>query len=64
MAQLDRLSLEYPAWCVMKLRDHFNHPDRKIAHKHLRRLVRKMGIMAIYRRPNLLRRDRKLSVYT
>jgi len=45
------LCLEYPTWGVMKLRDHFNHADRKIAPKHLRRLLRKMGIMAIYRNP-------------
>ena len=53
MIELDRLCLEYPTWGVMKLRDHFNHADRKIAPKHLRRLIRKMGIMAIYRKPNL-----------
>ena len=31
--------------------------------KHLRRLLRKMGIMAIYRKPNLSRRNREHSVY-
>ena len=57
MAELNRLCLEYPTWGVMKLRDHFNHADRKIAPRYLRRLLRKMGIMAIYRKPNLSRRN-------
>ena len=63
MVELDRLCLEYPTWGVMKLRDHFNHADRKIAPKHLRRLLRKLGIIAIYRKPNLSRKNREHSVY-
>ena len=54
--------LEYPAWGVMKLRDHFNHADSKIAARHHRRLLRKMGIMAIYRKPNLSMRNTEHSV--
>jgi len=63
MVELDRLCLEYPKCGVMKLRDHFNHADRKIAPKHLRRFLRKMGIMAIYRKSNLSRRNTEHSVY-
>jgi|APCry1669189241_1035207.scaffolds.fasta_scaffold133116_1 putative transposase len=29
MVELHRLCLEYPAWGVTKLRDHFNYADHK-----------------------------------
>ena len=45
MVELDHLCLEYLTRGIMKLRDHFNHADRKITPKNLRRLLRKMGIM-------------------
>ena len=63
MVELDRLCLEDPTWGVMKLRDHFNHAYSKIAARHHRSLLRKMGIMAIYRKPNLSRRNTEHSVY-
>ena len=63
MVELDCLCLEYPTWGVMKMRDHFNHADRKITPKHLKRLRRKMSSMAVYRKPNLSNANREHRVY-
>jgi putative transposase len=52
MRQIDELHLEYPFAGSRMLRDLFGHQGLLIGRRHLRTLMRRMGIEAIYRRPN------------
>jgi putative transposase len=52
MRQIDELHLNYPFAGSRMLRDLLSHQGLEIGRRHLRTLMRRMGIEAIYRRPN------------
>jgi putative transposase len=56
MRRIDELHLELPFAGSRLLRDLLNQEGHRIGRKHVRTLMRKMGISAIYRRANTSRR--------
>ena len=52
MRQIDELHLNYPFAGSRMLRDLLSHQGLEIGRRHLRTRMRRMGIEAIYRRPN------------
>jgi putative transposase len=52
MRHIDELHLNYPFAGSRMLRDLLSHQGLEIGRRHLRTLMRRMGIEAIYRRPN------------
>jgi len=52
MRQLDELHVNYPFAGSRMLRDLLGHQGLEIGRRHIRTLMRRMGIEAIYRRPN------------
>ena len=52
MRQIDELHLNYPFAGSRMLRDLLSHQGLEVGRRHLRTLMRRMGIEAIYRRPN------------
>jgi putative transposase len=52
MRQIDELHLNYPFAGSRMLRDLLGHQGLEVGRRHLRTLMRGMGIEAIYRRPN------------
>ena len=52
MRQIDELHLNYSFAGSRMLRDLLSHQGLEIGRRHLRTLMRRMGIEAIYRRPN------------
>ena len=57
MRQLDELHMTYPAWGYRKLTAYLrNNGVPGLNGKRVRRLLRKMGIAALYPKPNLSRR--------
>ncbi len=52
MARIDRLHLDHPFAGSRMLRDMLNAEGVEIGREHVRTLMKKMGIEALYRRPN------------
>jgi putative transposase len=52
MRRLDRLHLEYPFAGSRMLRDLLNDEGHQVGRGHVRTLMQRMGIEALYRRPN------------
>ena len=52
MRQIDELHLNYPFAGSRMLRDLLSHQGLEVGRRHIRTLMRRMGIEAIYRRPN------------
>jgi putative transposase len=52
MRRLDELHLEHPFMGARMLRDMLNREGVKIGRRHVGTLMKRMGIEAIYRRPN------------
>ena len=52
MRRLDELHLDYPFAGSRMLRDFLNREGVSIGRRHVTRLMKRMGISAIYRRPN------------
>jgi putative transposase len=52
MRKIDELHLEYPFAGSRMLRDLLAHQGLEVGRRHVRTLMRRMGIEAIYRRPN------------
>ncbi len=52
MRQIDELHLNYPFAGSRMLRDMLSHRGLEVGRRHVRTLMRRMGIEAIYRRPN------------
>lgn len=63
MRRIDELHLEYPFAGSRMLRDMLNREGRKVGRKHISTLMKRMGIEALYRRPNTSKRHRKHPVY-
>jgi putative transposase len=55
MRQVDELHLNYPFNGSRMLRDLPSHQGLEVGRRHLSTLMRRMGIEAIYRRPNTSR---------
>jgi putative transposase len=55
MRQVDELHLNYPFAGSRMLRDLLGHQGLEVGRRHLRTLMRRIGIEAIYRRPNTSR---------
>ena len=52
MRQIDELHMNYPFAGSRMLRDLLGHQGLEVGRRHIRTLMRRMGIEAIYRRPN------------
>ncbi len=56
MRRIDELHLEYPFAGTRMLRDLLTQQGGRVGRKHVATLMRRMGIEALYRKPNLSRR--------
>jgi putative transposase len=63
MRRIDELHLEYPFAGSRMLRDMLRSDGRQIGRKHVRTLMKTMGIEALYRKPNTSRRHAAHPVY-
>jgi len=64
MRRIDELYLKHPYYGVKRMTAQIKHETGELINeKRVRRLMRKMGIEAIYRKPNLSRRDKQHKVY-
>ena len=63
MRQIDELHLELPFAGSRMLRDLLNDKGAAVGRKHVATLMRRMGIEAIYRKPNTSRRHPKHKIY-
>jgi len=63
MRCIDELHLEYPFAGARLLRDILNREGHKIGRKHVATLMSRMGIEAIYRKPNTSKRHPAHAVY-
>ncbi|WP_417068864.1 IS3 family transposase [Niveibacterium terrae] len=63
MRRIDELHLEHPFAGSRMLRDLLVQEGTRVGRRHVRTLMRRMGIEAIYRRPNTSRRDGKAGVF-
>jgi putative transposase len=63
MRRMDELHLEHPWMGSRKLRDTLLREGHQVARRHVTTLMRKMGIEALYRKPNTSRRHPSHKVY-
>lgn len=63
MRRMDALHLEHPFAGSRMLRDMLRLEGHKIGRKHVSALMKKMGIEALYRKPNLSRRHAAHPIY-
>ena len=63
MNRIDELHLDHPSWGSRKLRDRLNLEGYNVNRKRIQRLMRVMGILAIYPKKKLSQRDAKHEVF-
>jgi len=63
MRRIDELHLNYPFAGSRMLRDMLKQAGYKIGRRHVRTLMRRMGIEALYRKPNTSRKHEKNKIY-
>lgn len=64
MRRIDELYIKHPYYGVKRMTAQLKQETGELINeKRVRRLMRKMGIEAIYRKPNLSRRDKQHKVY-
>ena len=63
MKEIDRLHLDYPFAGARMLRDMLNRQGHAIGRKHVATLMRKMGIEALYRKPNTSKKHPQHTVF-
>lgn len=63
MRRIDELHLELPFAGSRMLRDLLRHDDHTVGRKRVQTLMKKMGIEAIYRKPNTSQRHAKHAIY-
>ncbi len=63
MRRIDELHLQYPFAGSRMLRGLLKQAGHTVGRRHVRTLMRKMGIDALYRKPNTSRRHEKSQVY-
>jgi putative transposase len=59
----DELFLNQPTYGVLQTQDYLKAQGLKVNHKRIRRLLRKMGIMAIYPKKNLSKLGQTKYIY-
>jgi len=63
MRRIDELHLEHPFAGARMLRDLLRQEGRRVGRKHVATLMARMGIEALYRKPNTSRRQPQHAVY-
>ena len=63
MRRIDKVHLQYPFAGSRMLRDMLKQLGYRIGRRHVRTLMRKMGIDALYRKPNTSRRHNKNPIH-
>ena len=63
MRRIDELHLEYPFAGSRMLRDMLRQEGTAVGRRHVRTLMRKMGVEALYRKPNTSRRNGRAGVF-
>jgi len=63
MRRIDELHLEHPFAGARMLRDLLRQEGRRVGRRHVATLMRRMGIAALYRKPNTSRRQPQHAVY-
>jgi putative transposase len=63
MRRLDELHLEHPFAGARMLRDMLRHEGTEVGRRHVSTLMRRMGIEALYRKPNTTKRHPAHAVY-
>lgn len=63
MRRIDELHVEHPFAGARMLRDLLRQEGFEVGRKHVTALMRKMGIEALYRRPNTSRRHPEHPIY-
>jgi putative transposase len=63
MRRIDELHLEHPFAGARMLRDFLWQEGINVGRKHIGTLMRKMGIEALYRKPNLSRKNARHKIY-
>lgn len=63
MRRIDQLHLDYPFAGARMLRDLLRREGHLVGRKHVRTLMRRMGIEALYRKPNTSRRAAGQQIY-
>ena len=63
MRRIDELHLEYPFAGSRMLRDMLGQEGTHVGRRHVRTLMRKMGVEALYRKPNTSRRNGRAGVF-
>jgi len=63
MRRIDELHLELPFYGARRLRDQLNREGVVVGRKHVATLMRRMGIEALYRKPNTSKRHPAHRVY-
>ena len=63
MKRIDRLHLEFPFAGARMLRDLLNQEGFKVGRKHVRTLMRKMGVEALYCKPRTTKRNPAHRIY-
>lgn len=63
MRCIDELYTEMPYYGVRRMTEHLNNEGYPVNHKRIRRLMRVMGIEAVYSKPNSSRRNPRHPVY-
>jgi len=63
MRRIDELHLQYPFAGSRMMRDFLKQDGYNVGRRHVRTLMRKMGIDVLYRKPNTSRRNRRSLIY-
>lgn len=63
MRAIDESHLKHPFYGSRRMRDALNDLGHDVGRDHARTLMRKMGIEALYRRPNLSKANQAHKVY-
>lgn len=63
MHELDRQYTETPFYGVLKMTEHLNSLSHQVNVKRVRRLLRKMGLEAVYPKPKLSKANSEHKVY-
>jgi len=63
MRLIDQLYLQYPFYGSRQMRCHLKQQGYTLSRKRIQRLMRKMGIMAIYQKPNISKPNLENKIY-
>jgi putative transposase len=63
MRKIDERYLEKPSHGVLRIQDYLSELGHDVSEKRVRRLIRKMGLMAIYPKPNLSKLGQAKYIY-